>query len=226
VFALRFAFRLAYNRSPVPVPAFALPHLTLSFFSSSFLTHQDGTTDPATEAKDGHHLPLAIGNVRAAPGTMTAATEEATVTEVVVTGRGRRSRRAKNILLTLVHRGGGGGINPGNNLHVSNLSSRTLDSDLEEIFSKFGRVRERAVLFPMATLLTLALSRVQIQKIAIMKDPHTQEARGFAFVTMESEVDANAAIDGLNGTEVKERAIVVAKVCPVVETDRERRLIY
>jgi RNA recognition motif-containing protein len=39
--------------------------------------------------------------------------------------------------------GGGdrGDANPGNNLHVSGLSTRVEDRDLEEIFSKFGRVR-------------------------------------------------------------------------------------
>jgi RNA recognition motif. (a.k.a. RRM, RBD, or RNP domain) len=56
-----------------------------------------------------------------------------------------------------------------------------------------------------------------------MKDPHTGDPRGFAFVTMEADVDANAAIDGLNGTEIRERAIVVAKVCFVSPIKREQK---
>ena len=42
-----------------------------------------------------------------------------------------------------------------------------------------------------------------------MRDPHTQEPRGFAFVTMESREDAEAAINGLNGTDVQGRIISV-----------------
>lgn len=34
----------------------------------------------------------------------------------------------------------GGQTNPGNNLHVSGLSTRVEDRDLDEVFSKFGRV--------------------------------------------------------------------------------------
>jgi hypothetical protein len=41
----------------------------------------------------------------------------------------------------LLHRGGeGGGVNPGNNLHVSGLSSRVDNRDLEALFSKHGKV--------------------------------------------------------------------------------------
>ncbi|GAA98830.1 hypothetical protein E5Q_05518 [Mixia osmundae IAM 14324] len=82
----------------------------------------------------------------------------------------------------------GGGENPGNNLHVSGLSNRTEDRDLEDCFAKFGRV----------------------QKSAIMRDPHTKESRGFAFVTMESADEAAAAIDGMNATELHGRMISVA----------------
>jgi RNA recognition motif-containing protein len=45
-----------------------------------------------------------------------------------------------------------------------------------------------------------------------MRDPHTQDPRGFAFVTMETEPEANAAIDNLNATEFFNRTITVAKV--------------
>lgn len=84
---------------------------------------------------------------------------------------------------------GGGGNNPGNNLHVSGLSSRVEDRDLEDVFGKYGR----------------------IQKAAVMKDPHTGEARGFAFVTMETAEEADAAMTGLNATELLGRVMTVAK---------------
>lgn len=51
----------------------------------------------------------------------------------------------------------------------------------------------------------------QIQKAAVMKDPHTGEARGFAFVTMESAEEADAAMTGLNATELLGRVMTVAK---------------
>ncbi|KAI5477694.1 transformer-SR ribonucleoprotein [Pseudohyphozyma bogoriensis] len=85
--------------------------------------------------------------------------------------------------------GGGGGVNPGNNLHVSGLSTRVEDRDLEEVFGKFGR----------------------IAKCQVMRDPHTKDSRGFAFVTMETADEADAAIAGLNATELMGRSMNVEK---------------
>lgn len=46
-------------------------------------------------------------------------------------------------------REGGGGNNPGNNLHVSGLSSKVDTKDLEAAFSKLGRVsRHRKFIYP------------------------------------------------------------------------------
>ncbi|GAA6040483.1 hypothetical protein JCM8097_004571 [Rhodosporidiobolus ruineniae] len=79
--------------------------------------------------------------------------------------------------------------NPGNNLHVSGLSTRVEERDLEELFTKHGR----------------------IQKCQVMRDPHTKESRGFAFVTMETADDAEAAISALNATELMGRTMNVEK---------------
>jgi len=54
---------------------------------------------------------------------------------------------------------GEAGQNPGNNLHVSGLSSRVDTRDLEAAFAKIGRVK----------------------KASVMYDPHTRESRGFGF---------------------------------------------
>ncbi|KZT58335.1 hypothetical protein CALCODRAFT_432775, partial [Calocera cornea HHB12733] len=81
--------------------------------------------------------------------------------------------------------------NPGNNLHVSGLSSRVDNRQLEEAFGKFGKV----------------------QKAQVMYDPHTRESRGFGFVTMETGEEADAAVAGMNGQEMQGRAINVEKVC-------------
>ncbi|KAK4048545.1 hypothetical protein OIV83_004713 [Microbotryomycetes sp. JL201] len=85
--------------------------------------------------------------------------------------------------------GGGGDQNPGNNLHVSGLSTRVEERDLEEIFGKYGR----------------------IDKVQVMRDPHSKDSRGFAFVTMEQVEDADAAIAGLNATELMGRPMTVEK---------------
>ncbi|KAH9987703.1 hypothetical protein BJV77DRAFT_1024654 [Russula vinacea] len=58
----------------------------------------------------------------------------------------------------------GGGQNPGNNLHVSGLSSRVDTRDLEAAFAKIGRVK----------------------KASVMYDPHTRESRGFAVTALNA----------------------------------------
>ncbi|GJN93948.1 hypothetical protein Rhopal_007007-T1 [Rhodotorula paludigena] len=81
------------------------------------------------------------------------------------------------------------GGNPGNNLHVSGLSLRVEERDLEDLFGKHGR----------------------IQKVQVMRDPHTKESRGFAFVTMETAEDAEACISNLSATELMGRTMNVEK---------------
>ncbi|GJJ13119.1 hypothetical protein Clacol_007369 [Clathrus columnatus] len=82
------------------------------------------------------------------------------------------------------------GTNPGNNLHVSGLGTRIDNRDLEIAFSKYGRV----------------------QKAAVMYDPHTRESRGFGFVTMETAEEADAAVSGLNATDLHGKTITVEKM--------------
>ncbi|KAH9953374.1 hypothetical protein BC827DRAFT_1146241, partial [Russula dissimulans] len=93
-----------------------------------------------------------------------------------------------------------GGQNPGNNLHVSGLSSRVDTRDLEAAFAKIGRVK----------------------KASVMYDPHTRESRGFGFVTMESAEEAEAAITALNATEFMGKPVTVEKVRPWPLTQRNR----
>jgi len=83
----------------------------------------------------------------------------------------------------------GGNHNPGNNLHVSGLSTKVDNKDLEAAFSKCGRV----------------------QKASVMYDPHTRDSRGFGFVTMESPEEAEAAVATLNGTEFFGKTMNVEK---------------
>ena len=79
--------------------------------------------------------------------------------------------------------------NPGNNLYVTGLSTRTQETDLEKFFSKEGKVKDCRVVI----------------------DPRTKESRGFAFVTMENVEDARRCIKYLHRTVLEGRLISVAK---------------
>ncbi|KAG1726144.1 hypothetical protein EDB19DRAFT_1753233, partial [Suillus lakei] len=103
----------------------------------------------------------------------------------------RRSSRSRSPVRDDRGRGGdSGGHNPGNNLHVSNLSHRVDTRDLEAAFAKIGRVK----------------------KASVMYDPHTRESRGFGFVTMETSEEADAAITALNATDLMGKTCTVERV--------------
>ena len=79
--------------------------------------------------------------------------------------------------------------NPGSNLFVSGIAPRMTEDELEELFSKYGKV----------------------DKVQIMVDPHTRESRGFGFVQMASAEEADAAKDGMTGEEKYGRVMSVEK---------------
>lgn len=72
-------------------------------------------------------------------------------------------------------------------LYVGNLPFSIEDADLSRLFAQAG---------------TVASARVVL-------DPATGRKRGFGFVEMSSEDEAQAAVNALNGTEVEGRTIVV-----------------
>jgi RNA recognition motif-containing protein len=74
-----------------------------------------------------------------------------------------------------------------NKLYVGNLSFKTTEDGLVNAFSQFGQVRR-------ATVVT---------------DRETGRPRGFAFVEMASDEEAQSAIDGLNGQSIDGRQIQV-----------------
>ena len=65
------------------------------------------------------------------------------------------------------------------NMYVSNLSFHTQDDDLRKLFEQFGSVSSAKVI----------------------TDRETGNSRGFGFVEMGSEAEANAAMKGLNSKE-------------------------
>ncbi len=72
-------------------------------------------------------------------------------------------------------------------LFVGNLSFNTTENDLNDAFAAFGTVTEAN----------------------LMMDRSTNRPRGFGFVTMSSEEEAQKAIEGLNGKEMDGRALTV-----------------
>jgi RNA recognition motif-containing protein len=85
------------------------------------------------------------------------------------------------------------------NIFVGNLSREATEQDLKEAFEAFG----------------------EVSKVSIIKDKFTGEAKGFAFVEMPDNAAAQAAMDKLNGTDVKGRKLNVNEAQP--RTDRPQR---
>ena len=78
------------------------------------------------------------------------------------------------------------------NMYVSNLSFHTTDDGLRKLFEQFGAVSSAKVIM----------------------DRESGQSRGFGFVEMDSEDEANEAIKGLNNKEVEGRAMAVSVARP------------
>ena len=81
----------------------------------------------------------------------------------------------------------------GNKLYVGNLAYSVRDSDLEQAFSQFGAVSSAKV----------------------MMERDTGRSKGFGFVEMGSDAEAQAAINGMNGQPLSGRSIVVNEARPM-----------
>jgi cold-inducible RNA-binding protein len=73
------------------------------------------------------------------------------------------------------------------NMYVSNLSFHTADDDLRKLFEQFGAVSSAKVI----------------------TDRETGRSRGFGFVEMGADEEANAAIKALNNKDIDGRALSV-----------------
>jgi RNA recognition motif-containing protein len=80
----------------------------------------------------------------------------------------------------------------GKKLYVGNLAYGISDSDLEQLFGAYGTV----------------------QSAQVIMDRDTGRSKGFGFVEMGSDQEAQAAISGLNGTESEGRALTVNEARP------------
>jgi RNA recognition motif-containing protein len=86
----------------------------------------------------------------------------------------------------------------GRKLYVGNLAYGISDSDLEQLFSAHGTV----------------------QSAQVIMDRDTGRSKGFGFVEMGTDQEAQTAIQALNGKEVEGRALTVNEARPKTEGGR------
>ncbi len=87
------------------------------------------------------------------------------------------------------------------NIFVAKLSFDTRESTLQSTFEEFGAV----------------------DSVKIIMDKFTQRSKGFGFVEMPNDDEAQNAIDSLNDTELDGRTIVVKQSEPRERRDNNRR---
>jgi len=78
------------------------------------------------------------------------------------------------------------------NIYVGNLAYSVTEEDLRQAFEEFG----------------------QIASASLIKDQSSGQSKGFAFVEMPVKEEAQAAISGLNGKEMKGRKLTVSEARP------------
>jgi RNA recognition motif-containing protein len=81
------------------------------------------------------------------------------------------------------------------NIYVGNLAREVTEGDLRDTFQPFG----------------------QVGAVTIIRDKFSGESRGFGFVEMPSRAEAQSAITGLNGKELKGRPLTVNEARPRAE---------
>jgi len=82
------------------------------------------------------------------------------------------------------------------NIYIGNLSDEVTEEDLKEAFESFG----------------------EVESVKIIKDKYTNRSKGFGFVEMSSKAEGQSAIDGLNGKELKGKALNVNEARPRTES--------
>jgi cold-inducible RNA-binding protein len=78
------------------------------------------------------------------------------------------------------------------NIYVGNLSYEVTEEDLKEAFGVFG----------------------EVDTVKVIKDNYTGRSKGFGFVEMPDKSEAQSAIEGLNGKDLKGRSLNVNEARP------------
>ncbi len=84
------------------------------------------------------------------------------------------------------------------NIYVGNLSYKVTEEELKQAFEAFG----------------------EVETTKIIQDMYSGRSRGFGFVEMPTKTEAESAIEGLNGKEMKGRELKVSEGRPRSERDR------
>ncbi len=82
------------------------------------------------------------------------------------------------------------------NIYVGNLSYSIKEDGLREIFEDFG----------------------EVSSAKIISDRESGRSKGFGFVEMSNDTEANSAIESLNGKEIEGRSINVSEARPRKES--------
>jgi len=83
-------------------------------------------------------------------------------------------------------------------LYVGNISFKATEEDVKDLFSQAG----------------------EVVSVKLIKDASTGRARGFGFVEMSSDEEAQKAVAQLNGNNFMERSIVVNEAKPQEKRER------
>ena len=83
------------------------------------------------------------------------------------------------------------------NIYVGNLDFKVQEDDLKSLFEEYGEVEDAR----------------------IITDKYSGRSKGFGFITMENDTEANDAIENLNGTDYKSRPLTVNEARPRREDD-------
>ena len=84
------------------------------------------------------------------------------------------------------------------NIYVGNLPFSVTEEDLKRAFEAYG----------------------QVATANVIKDQYSNQSKGFGFVEMEDQAEAQAAISGLNGKDLNGRTITVNEARPKADKGR------
>ncbi len=86
------------------------------------------------------------------------------------------------------------------NIHVSNLAYNVTEDDLRALFSQFG----------------------ELSGVNIVKDRFSGQSKGFGFVEMPNNWEADKAMKALNGTKLKDQSIKLSQAKPPAKRSQRR----
>jgi RNA recognition motif-containing protein len=87
------------------------------------------------------------------------------------------------------------------NIFVGNLSNDVVEQDLNDLFTKYGKVNE----------------------VKIIRDMFSQQSKGFGFIDMPSNSEAQTAMKELNTFELKGKKLTVNEARPRSDRNSGRR---